>query len=157
MNFNEVIIRGATYSGSWFHTAINYALIAVVVLPYLFPNQLNSGVRRTWVYPLVISIILQVAFWFTLGVQGVSIVWCVMTGFTAAVLFAQRRSERSANVRRNVRRTMIFSLAAAFAGTVFYAVSFPPITTIAHVSAVILGITLFAALRIVKSAAPREG
>lgn len=143
MDLETVLIRGATYSGSWFHSILNYALIAVTMLPYHSAGRSRRPLGLTWLWPLLVATVLQVAFWFTLGVEGVSIVWCTMAGFTGSVLVTGGQALSPA-----VRSAALLSLVSGGAAVAFYSVTTPIITTVAHVAALVLGIVVWAVARL---------
>lgn len=139
---NEVlrtIVNGLTYEGQVFHILINYTLIILTVLPFLRnPDSSTSWERHGWKICLGIITLLQIVVWFIADAVGVSLIWSAMAGFLA---FAYWRGgfEQAQNKKRLVQ----IALTATFAAIVFYAVAFPVITTIAHVVALFVGLSVF--------------
>jgi hypothetical protein len=132
----EVVIRGLSYDGSLLHSVINHGLCLSSASALAWQAQRTGRGHRGWVCRLVLAVTIQVAFWW-LGAMGVSLVWCMLSGDA----LMQLRGARGA-----ARWGLVAALLLALAGLVFYAVTFPAITTIAHGCAVVLGWTM-AALR----------
>ena len=135
----QVSARGLTYDGQIRHVVINYALILLTVLPFAFAR---SRPRRAAAWPwggcLGLAFGVQVLLWFTLGASGVSIVWCALAGYA---LMGFLRAEPGLVPQSRV--LTILALGSAAAGILYYALTFPALTTIAHLCAVVLGIGTF--------------
>jgi hypothetical protein len=146
----QVIINGLTYAGQTPHIIINYALIILLVIPFLlFDNRSPSKESRAWLGCLVIAVIIQVAVWFAaraLGISavGVSLVWCIMVGYL--LIDDSNGKLGRAGSRRGF---VLIALGAGCGGIVYYMVAFPAITTIAHLVAVAIGVGLFYLMRLI--------
>ena len=135
----QTLVNGLTYEGEMLDSVIGYALIALSLAPYLLiPSQEPGRDSRGWIVCLTIVAILQVTVWFTVPVVGVSLVWCAMGGY---LLMDYSRGNMSRSRKRQL--LAILALVTALMGIVYCAVAFPIITTIAHISAVLVGISLF--------------
>lgn len=128
----EVIIRGLTYDGSVLHSVINHGLCVASVLALAWRAQAMGRAHREWVCCLLLASVIQVALWY-LGAMGVSLVWCMVSGFA---LLQVRDTPVPA------RWGLVAALLLALAGLVFYAMTFPTITTVAHGCAVVLGVVI---------------
>ena len=146
----QVIIIGLTYEGQVLHIIVNYTLIILTVMPFLFFNvrapRKNSS---AWLGCLAIAVIVQVAVWFAaraMGISavGVSLIWCMMVGYLLIDY-----------LRGNLGRTgckrgfVLVALSAGCGGFIYYMVAFPIITTIAHLFAAGIGVGLFYLMRFI--------
>lgn len=137
--FRQVIWRGLTYEGQVRDLVINYALVVLVLLPYVVvaTDAKGSG-DWAWAACLAVALVVQVLLWFAVGATGVSIVWSALAAFTLMDLWR-------GDIGRAQPNTFLALLALGGAGTgiVYYALTFPRITTIAHLCAVLLGIVVW--------------
>ncbi|MBX3014608.1 MAG: hypothetical protein KF832_24020 [Caldilineaceae bacterium] len=129
------LMNSLTYEGHWLHAWLNAMLIVLTVLPFLrAPRPPGWRPHQGWKLCLGIITLLQVALWFLADAVGVSLIWCAMAGFLAGESwrggFTQNRLAQAA-------------LLAALAAIVYYAIAFPLITTVAHLVAVLVGVTFF--------------
>jgi len=132
----STIENGLSYNGSTLHMLINYFLIAISVLPYCIESVRRTK-HRAWVLALCIVSLVQVLLWFLLGVVGVSVIWCAMTGYL--LIDFKRRGLKPA--RKN--GMMLFSILMGVGGIFYYFITFPMLTTVAHVVALLIGAGLF--------------
>ncbi|MGB2864264.1 MAG: hypothetical protein WBC05_13120 [Sedimentisphaerales bacterium] len=146
----QVIINGLTYEGQTLHIIINYALILLVVMPFLLIyNRAPRKESRAWLGCLAIAVIVQVAVWFAaravgISVVGVSLIWCMIMGYLLIDYSGGNLG------RTGYRRGFVFvALGTGFGGIVYYMVSFPAITTIAHLVAAGIGVGLFYLMRFI--------
>lgn len=146
----QVIINGLTYEGQMLHIIINYALIMLVVMPFLLlDNRAVSKESRAWLGCLAIAVIVQVAVWFAaravgISVVGVSLIWCMMVGYL--LIDYSRGNLGRAGYRRGF---VLVALGTGCGGIVYYLVAFPAITTIAHLVAVGIGAGLFYLMQLI--------
>ncbi len=141
--FRQVIRRGLTYEGQIRDVLINYTLIILVLLPYVFAEQRTGGSRDwAWAAILAIALLVQVLLWFAVRATGVSIIWSALAGFILMDLWRGGMG----GAQRNTYLALLV-LGGAGAGIVYYALTYPPITTIAHLCAVLLGIAVWFVLR----------
>lgn len=119
---------GLTYDGSLLHCLINYGLLCISALA-LHRYQPARG----WWACLLVATALQMALWFGANAAGVSVVWCMLAGF-GLVAWRRAGTERSPGLR-----FLLAALLLDLAGIALYAGWFPPITTEAHLVAVVLG------------------
>lgn len=115
----DTLYRGLTYDGSALHSAINYALLLVSLVPWL----LRRG-TPAWLACFALACAIQVILWFAVRATGVSVVWCAMAGFGLFHLH---------------NKTVLAAVLLCAAGIVLYAFWFPMITTVAHLIAVGIG------------------
>lgn len=132
----STIENGLSYNGSALHMLINYFLIGISVLPYCIGTvrRQSSG---AWVLALLIVSLVQVLLWFLLGVVGVSVIWCAMTGYL--LVDFKRRGLKLAWKNG----LMLFSILMGVGGIFYYFISFPMLSTVAHVVALLIGGGLF--------------
>jgi len=143
--FRHVIRRGLTYEGDGRRrdVVINYTLIILVLLPYVFTQQyLEGSGDSAWAACLAIALVVQVLLWFVVGATGVSIIWSALAGFILMDLWRMGIGAAQPNTF-----LALLALGGAGAGIVYYAFTFPPITTIGHVCAVTLGVVVWFVLR----------
>lgn len=134
----QVIIAGLTYEGSLLHSLINYSLIVITLVPFLTPEARGSSrLGYHWAVCFLIALAVQVLLWFIADAVGVSVIWATMGGYSLMV--------RMAHENPDARRWLLTaSLVSVGIGIVYYAVTLPLITTVAHAIAVLLGIGIFA-------------
>ena len=141
--FGRVVWRGLSYEGSLRDVVINYALIVLVVLPYVFVRNRAGGPGGWgWAVCLVVALVVQVLLWFVVQATGVSIIWSALAGFLLTDILRVGLSEAQPN-----SVLVLLALACTGAGIVYYALTFPPITTVAHLCAVLLGLAVWFVLR----------
>lgn len=126
------LIAALTYDGSLLHSAINYFLIAISVLALA---RMPSRSQR-WLICALVAVIVQVLLWVMADAEGVSIIWSMLAG---ALLWEW--------LRHRQRGLVGVALVCDAAGLVFYLLSLPLITTIAHSLGVLLGLGIHAAVR----------
>jgi hypothetical protein len=150
-----VILDALTYNGSAFDTILNSVVLVVLIVALALQS------RWPWRITFVGMAVVQVALWFGLGVTGISVVWSGLAGAALVELVARSRSARQRStsdlplpVGSSVtarppagtaaipdRRWMLrAALVVAFAAIVYYAVALPPISTVAHLLAVVVGV-----------------
>ena len=133
MDLAETFARGATYSGAWTFIAPNYLLLVLGALPFFLAREGERA--RGWLAASALAWGLQIAFWFTLGAEGVSVVWCTQAGLFALVA-ARGRTPGEGPAR--LAQTTFLTLAAL--AVAFYAATLPAISTVAHLCAALLGV-----------------
>ena len=142
-SFLQVLRRGMTYDGRIAHVLINYALIILVLLPNVFIGQRMEGSPDwTWMTCLGIALLVQVLLWFIAQASGVSIVWSALAGYTLIAYGTRGTGSAEQN-----GFLALLALSSAGCAIVYYAVTYPLITTIAHICAVLLGIGVWFGLR----------
>lgn len=135
----QIIVAGLTYNGSLLHIPINYGLIAITLVPFLAPGAHGSArLGSRWVGCFLIALAVQVLLWFVVDAVGVSVIWATMAGYSLML-----RTTRREAYTPDRRRLLTVALVCALIGIVYYAVTLPFITTVAHVIAVLLGIGIF--------------
>jgi heme A synthase len=95
----QIIISGLTYEGQILHIIINYALIILAVMPFLFfDNQGPRKESRAWLVCLAITVIVQVAVWFAARVVGISVVGASLINVhTRGLIFLRNGNVHSSN------------------------------------------------------------
>jgi hypothetical protein len=146
----HIIIPALTYNGSVFDTALNAVVLVILI------TALAVQSRSTWWITLVAMVALQVALWVALEASGISVVWSGLAG-AALVDFVERHlaSRRTPAPARLSHATdpesrqwvLATAVGVAVATMVFYAVALPPITTVAHVLALVVGSGIYALTR----------
>ena len=135
----QVIVAGLTYNGSLLHIFINYSLIALTLVPFLAPGAHGSSrLGYHWAPCFLIALAVQILLWFIADAVGVSVIWATMAGYSLVL-----RTTRREAYTPDRRRLLTVALVSALIGIVYYAVTLPFITTVAHVIAVLLGIGIF--------------
>ncbi|WP_260926598.1 hypothetical protein [Novosphingobium sp. 9] len=134
-NVTTALLLGATYDGSVKHCVINYALVAAGVGLHTVPEASPVDQRGGWVPLAVVIAVLQVSLWLVMNAAGVSLVWSALYGHAFAGTGGRGRPLRLA------------LLSAGALGLVYYAVTFPPVTTVAHLLAALMGAGWFCGWR----------
>src|SRR5919205_1687403 len=148
----RIVVNGLTYAGNLLHSLINYSLIAMTIVPFLMPTaQSRALATRTWIGCLLIALAVQVILWFGLGAVGVSVIWSTMAGYSLA-----ERASHSTQRDPTRRQLLTVALVSATFGILYYAVTLPLITTLAHGMAVMMGIGLFYVLNSLARQPPEE-
>jgi hypothetical protein len=128
----QTLIAGSTYAGSVKHSVINYVLIALNLLPIILPVKPAKIKYAVW-WVFITMTVLQILVWFGTAI-GVSAIWSALAG--ANLVLTTRYS--------NSNRALFFvGIIAALAGIIYYALTFPFATTIAHIVCALAGIGLF--------------
>lgn len=135
-----IILQNAlSYGGDMSLSVINYLLLCVVVMPFV-ASELKEKTRLWWLV-FTVAFVLQVSFWFVLKVQGISIIWNALLGFLILCLFRLK-------TQLQIKTIGYFSVGAALVANLYFALRFPLITSIAHASALVLGMLFHLALKL---------
>lgn len=135
-NIVTTLFNGLTYGGDLKLSVLNYALLVVAMLPF-FLSALQSIAKR-WRIVLIVAVAVQATFWFVLRAQGISIVWNALAGMLVLVAFRHRLS-----LLMKTKWMIVISIAVVILADVYFAFTFPLITTIAHGAAFLLGMILY--------------
>lgn len=139
----HVLASRLTYEGNLLHSLINHGLIALTAAPFLAPAPRSEAQAvRGWIGCFLLALAVQVLLWFAVGAGGVSVVWCAMAGFGASV-----RTGRTGALGARGGRLLTIAIAGALVGILYYAATFPIITTVAHGVAVAMGAGTFHVFR----------
>ena len=137
-SFFTTAINGLTYNGNVKQMAVNYALVLLVMLPHFFASDNLKENTRSWYWVVLSAIILQVLVWYVAGAAGVSIIWCAIAGCNML-----RFGPDFLYLPALAKTVLLGSLLFAISAVVYYFISLPVITTLAHVIAWSMGIVLF--------------
>ncbi len=130
----QTISYSAAYEGSVKHCLINYTLILLCILPHIISdNKIEAGKNR-WPWVFLTAVIVQVVLWFSAGAAGVSVIWSLMSGFNLVGLLRSKN-----HLMTTTGRLFIISLLMALSAVTYYAVAFPFITTVAHLTGAVAG------------------
>ena len=140
-----------TYDGSAFDSALNYTLVIIGALPFLH-NSSSDALPLPRVAALAFFCAFQLTLCVAIGCSGVSIVWAACLG--AVLLDDWRRDSQrlvgtlvvlSIGVQNTPCVSVVQQLTVATADVagslalLFYAATSPPITTVAHICALAMG------------------
>mmetsp|Transcript_21039 Transcript_21039/g.27278 ORF Transcript_21039/g.27278 Transcript_21039/m.27278 type:complete len:183 (+) Transcript_21039:37-585(+) len=114
------------YNGSKLDILINYSVLTATIITF-FGGELRSSVRRERTALFIFYFTFQIVLCCLLGCSGISIVWCAILG---TLLFNREDRQRPAVLMLILLDTVII---------VYYAISAPFITTIAHICALLMG------------------
>jgi hypothetical protein len=143
-NALQAIVNGLTYEGNVMHSRINYSLIVITVMPFPVSSRHLPKVRvRRWIICLLIALAAQIILWFVADAIGVSVIWCTMAGY---LLMERIHLSRTLELFRHHLFTT--ALICALGAILYYALTFPMITTLAHGIAVLMGIGISYLLRV---------
>jgi hypothetical protein len=139
----HIIIPALTYNGSVLDTTLNTVVLVILIA------ALAAQKRSPWWITFVAMVALQVVLWFALEAAGISVVWSGLAGAALVELGAGRTSSRhtvasdrppAAIITAPTRRRLLIAAAVvAMAAIVYYAVALPPISTVAHLLALLVG------------------
>lgn len=111
----------------------------MTLVPFLAPGGHDaSRLGSRWVGCFLIALAVQVLLWFIVDAVGVSVIWATMAGYSLVLRTTRREAYTPGR-----RRLLTVALVSVLIGIVYYAVTLPFITTVAHVVAVLLGIGFF--------------
>uniref|UniRef100_UPI00321681E2 hypothetical protein n=1 Tax=uncultured Draconibacterium sp. TaxID=1573823 RepID=UPI00321681E2 len=139
----SILYNALTYNGDFILSLINYLVLCILILPFVL-TELKLKVRLWWTV-LLFSFLLQASFWFILHVQGISIIWNALLGFLLLLLI---RLKKQLSVK--TQNWIYFSIAVAVLANLYFGRHFPPITSIAHAAAIVLGLFFHLILKIEK-------
>ena len=149
-----------TYDNSLLDVLINYflwmiSLLSVCQVNYYFINDSinsfsfrsdDSNLLKCMTFPVMSQVglfVFQVGLCLVVGCVGISIIWSANMGIICIILhYFHNRRERNGSLRfcfNDLLKTSCVVLAMCFAAWVYYAFVEEPLTTIAHISAYILG------------------
>ena len=124
----DLIITALGYDGSVLDTVLN-AVVLIAVL-----TALSAQRRSPWWIVLIVMAVLQVALWLAAGAVGFSVVWAGLAGAVVVELVVRSGS------RPRQHSMLVIALVVVLAAIIYYAVTLPLITTIAHLLALVLGV-----------------
>jgi len=140
----DLIITALGYDGSVLDTALN-AVVLIAVL-----TALSAQRRSPWWIVLIVMAVLQVALWLAAGAVGFSVVWAGLAGAVVVELGVRSGS------RPRQLSMLVIALVVVLAAIIYYAVTLPLITTIAHLLALVLGVGIqMLARRILRTSGAR--
>ena len=140
----DLIITALGYDGSVLDTALN-AVVLIAVL-----TALSAQRRSPWWIVLIVMAVLQVALWLAAGAVGFSVVWAGLAGAVVVELGVRSGS------RPRQHSMLVIALVVVLAAIIYYAVTLPLITTIAHLLALVLGVGIqMLARRILRTSGAR--
>ena len=137
-----------SYNGSLRDILLNYTLVVLNavychrMLCASNKHKISQRRKRAAYGSLAFVVAFQILLCLAVGCSGVSIVWCAMGGWS--MLVGSRKEARRTKgfsdvpIRRMGHVLFLLDLSAI----VYYAILFPPITTIAHIAALLLGAVL---------------
>ena len=138
-----MFIPALTYNGSAFDTMLNAAVLVILIVALAIQR------RSPWWISLVVMVVVQVTLWSTLGATGVSVLWSGLTGVAVVEFVAGRESSgRTPTATRSStatsplsrRRWMLTAtILVALATLVYFAVTLPPLSTVAHLLSLGIG------------------
>ena len=128
------LMKGFTYNGNIEDCIINYLMLFVSIIPFLFNNSCNKQISPSnkWGIIFVLSWILQIMLWFKINCVGISVVWNIMFGLILI-------SIKINNVERKQKMYKI-TIGNLFVADIYYLIKLGIISTIAHVISIIIGI-----------------
>jgi len=127
------------YGGSLTDILINYTLLLICSLALLLPWQ--GCLRPRVLFSLLhtgLCISLQVGCWVLAEAYGISLVWCGQMGQLTIIILEMMWNK---HFSREMYSKLICCLPGV-AAIIYYYISFPLITTIAHLIALVVGALL---------------
>jgi hypothetical protein len=136
----HIIIPALTYDGSVFDTALNAVVLVILITALVLQS------RSPWWITFVTMAVLQVVLWFALEATGISVVWSGLAGAALVDLVVGRLPDRGASAPS--RRWMLATaVTVSIAAITFYVVALPPLSTVAHLLALMVGAGLHTLIR----------
>ena len=128
------------YGGSISDILINYTLIILysAILYYPWSSNLLISKPLTTLHILICTC-LQVTVWFLADAYGVSLIWSGQLGLLILIILITCKEMKKTNVQLC---SLVLGCSAGLATILYYAVVFPPITTVAHGVASIVGFVM---------------
>ena len=125
------------YGGSISDILIKYTLIILygAILYYPWSSNLIISKPLTTLHILICTC-LQGIIWFLEDAYGVSLIWSGQLGLLILILLIHCKNNKNAN---DQICCLVMGCAAGLAAILYYAVVFPPITTVAHLAAGVVG------------------
>ncbi len=133
--FTNTLYNALFYLGDWLFVRINYFLLLTALSVYLFFGI--KRVNRWWWISTLIATFLQILLWFMLNAQGISIIWNAISGM---LLLDFLRNRKELSIKEKTAILFVFTL--ILSGNIYFSFITPLITTIAHISALFLGMIL---------------
>lgn len=137
------------YNGSGTDVILNYTAIVVTLTPILLELYELPDRSRLWQFiwvPLLIFLFtFQIILCVIVGCFGVSIVWSALCGFSVYIYYRIFHLMDVANRRtrlRLIRLSLSSSVLLSTALWIYYAATSDVITTVAHLCALFLGVSL---------------
>ena len=138
----QVLVDGFTYRGQVLHIGINYLLIFICLFPYwMAKGKEKTILGRYWIGVLCIMLVLQIWVWFAENAAGVSLIWSALAGLNILLLVKIRLYPDEINAL--IRQLLWFSLLAVLVADIYYWFIYPPITTIAHLAGIFVGMVIY--------------
>jgi hypothetical protein len=132
-----------TYGGHVPDIWLNYVVLAATLLVTVVHLTTIRGVRWWDGAALVGVAVFQVVLCLRVGCAGISIVWCAVAGWLIHEREEDEPGDPGSNDRPGwLRRLEDVLLTGILAVLVYYAGTAPPITTVAHFCALVLGALL---------------
>ena len=133
----ENIYHFLLYDGAISDILINYSLILLYTIVFYYPwtsSHLNISKLFITIH-IFICITLQVIVWFLEDAYGVSLIWCGQLGLLIFVIVHSMYKLKSIIVLK----PHLVSVLTGVGAVIYYAIVYPPITTVAHIAAVVVG------------------
>ena len=133
-SFNHFLL----YDGSILDIIINHSLILFYSFIFYYPWKVNYLIiNKIFItVHILICIILQVSVWFLADAYGVSLIWSGQLGLLIFITLMVTYKLKSLT---DVQLHLVLVMAPGVGGVLYYALVFPPITTVAHLTAVFVG------------------
>jgi len=137
-----------TYSGNVVDIVLNWTLLCIIflcdIIIIVFKSETKVvGINRLHIRPcfaLFLGILLQVLFWISMDVDGISIIWCVSLGsylFSSQIAWIIQKQQNKLCTWITFMNIGVLTFSGCSIS--YYATTLPIITTIAHFCGVILG------------------
>ncbi|MEL7530318.1 MAG: hypothetical protein AAFN10_03380 [Bacteroidota bacterium] len=145
----QILVDGFTYRGHMLDIAINYVVLALCLLPYFFAKGKDKVILgNLWVWIGLLMAALQIWIWFEMNESGISLIWSALAGLNILLLVKIKRSPEAENPL--IKQLLWASLIAVLAANLYYAITLPPITTIAHIIALLVGMAIYGGILLLR-------
>ncbi|MEO0470182.1 MAG: hypothetical protein AAF206_11215 [Bacteroidota bacterium] len=142
-----ILIGGFFYRGNLLDIGINYLLLFLCLLPFFHAKgRQKELLGREWLWISLLFLVLQIWIWFSEHETGISLIWSALAGVNLILIW---RNWKEAEFAPRIRNLLIMSLIAVLLGDLYYAITLPPITTIAHGIASVVGMGVYGVMRLV--------
>ncbi|MFK7925130.1 MAG: hypothetical protein AB8H47_24450 [Bacteroidia bacterium] len=143
----QILVDGFTYRGDLLDIAINYAVLALCLLPHLLTKD-KPILSNFWVWVLIIETVIQIWIWFSMNESGISLIWSALAGLNILLLVKANRSQEGVSLL--IKQMLWLSLVAVILANIYYLITLPYITIIAHMIAMIMGMAIYGIIVLVR-------
>lgn len=145
----QVLVDGFSYRGDLLDIAINYVVLALCLSPHLLAKGKDKAILSNfWLWVLIIETALQIWIWFVMNETGISLIWSALAGLNILILVKLYCSPEGESPL--IKQLLWASLIAVIVANVYYVITLPLITLMAHLVAMIMGMAIYGVVLLVR-------